>query len=115
MKALMLAAALALLTALPATAGDMVASWYGPETCSKHRACRTANGEAFRPDGLTCAHRTLPFGTRLRVTHRGRSAVCRVNDRGPFVRGRSLDLSRGTARAIGVAGVAVVGVEVLAH
>lgn len=115
MKALMLAAALALLTALPASAGSMVASWYGPETCSKHRPCRTANGEAFRPDGLTCAHRMLPFGTMLRVTYRGRTAVCRVNDRGPFIRGRQLDLSRGTARAIGVAGVAIVGVEVLAR
>lgn len=108
MKKTILAAALVLLTALPAYAGNMVASWYA-------EGARTANGERFRPDGLTCAHRTLPFGTMLRVTYRGRSAVCRVNDRGPFIRGRSLDLSRGTARAIGMAGVASVEVEVLAH
>lgn len=100
---------MALLTA-PAAAETMRASWYA-------EGHTTANGERFRPDGLTCAHKTLPFGTKLRVTYRGRSVICRVNDRGPFVRGRQLDLSRGAARAIGLtrAGVANVGVEVLAR
>ncbi|HEY3791727.1 MAG TPA: septal ring lytic transglycosylase RlpA family protein, partial [Bradyrhizobium sp.] len=56
---------------------------------------------------LTCAHRSLPFGTRLRVTHGGRSVVVIVNDRGPFVRGRVLDLSTGAARAIGLTGAGV--------
>ena len=72
------------------------ASWY--QCCST-----TANGEAFNPDGLTAAHKTLPFGTRVRVTNlaNDRSVTVRINDRGPFIRGRGLDLSRGAARAIG--------------
>ena len=67
---------------------------------------RTASGEAFNPNGFTAAHRTLPFGTRLQVTNpsTGRSVVVRVNDRGPFVRGRSLDLARGAAAALGMIG-----------
>lgn len=75
------------------------ASWYG----SGHR---TANGERFNPNGLTAAHRSLPFGTRLRVTNEtnGRSVVVRINDRGPFVGGRIIDLSRGSAAAIGMSG-----------
>lgn len=65
---------------------------------------RTASGEHFNPGGYTAASRTLPFGTRLRVTNpkTGRSVVVRVNDRGPYVRGRSLDLARGAARALGI-------------
>jgi rare lipoprotein A len=89
----------------PASAESIgVASWYGFETCRKGRACKTANGERFNPSGLTTAHRTLPFGTRLRVTNpkNGRSVTVRVNDRGPFVKGRVLDLSQGAARAIGM-------------
>lgn len=64
----------------------------------------TASGERFNPEGLTAAHKTLPLGTRIRVTSvtSGRSVVVRVNDRGPFVRGRILDLSLGAARAIGL-------------
>jgi Lytic transglycolase len=67
---------------------------------------RTATGEAFRPDGLTAAHRTLPFGTRLTVMNprTGQSVTVVINDRGPYVRGVSLDLSRGAARAIGMRG-----------
>jgi len=66
----------------------------------------TANGEHFLPLGLTAAHRRLPFGTKLKVTNlrNGKSVVVRVNDRGPFVRGRILDLSLGAARVIGIAG-----------
>ena len=65
---------------------------------------RTANGEHFNPNGRTAAHRSLPFGTRLRVTNvsNGRSVVVRVNDRGPFIHGRVLDLSRGAAKVIGM-------------
>lgn len=76
-----------------------IASFYGPE--SGHV---TANGERFRPDGLTAASRTLPFGTVLivRNVQNGRFVRVRVNDRGPYVRGRFLDLSRGAARAIGL-------------
>lgn len=61
----------------------------------------TANGEHFRPDGLTVAHKTLPFGTLVQFTLGPRSVVARVNDRGPFIKGREFDLSRGTARALG--------------
>lgn len=91
-----------------AAADQMVASWY-------EMGHTTANGERYDPDGLTCAHKTLPFNTKLRVTYKGRSVDCRVNDRGPFTKGRHLDLSRGAARAIGLidAGVARVEVQVL--
>lgn len=62
----------------------------------------TANGESFDPDGLTAAHKTLPFNTRVRVTNRanGSSVVVRINDRGPFVEGRCLDLARGAFKSI---------------
>lgn len=65
--------------------------------------------------GLTAAHRSLPFGTKVRVTHArtGRSVVVRINDRGPFVGGRIIDLAMGAARAIGVTGVAKVSLQVL--
>ena len=76
---------------------------------------RTANGERFNPHGLTAAHRSLPFGTKVRVQNvrTGRSVVVRINDRGPFVRGRVIDLAFGAARAIGLAGVAKVSFEVV--
>ncbi|MGP0059762.1 MAG: septal ring lytic transglycosylase RlpA family protein [Beijerinckiaceae bacterium] len=65
---------------------------------------RTANGEQFDPNGFTAASRTLPFGTRLHLTNpaTGRSVIVRINDRGPFVRGRDLDLARGAAVALGM-------------
>ena len=76
----------------------------------------TASGERFAPLGLTAAHRTLPFGTKVLVTNQktGQSVVVRVNDRGPFVAGRSLDLSLGAARAIGLdhQGIAQVTMQV---
>lgn len=67
---------------------------------------RTANGERYNPDGLTAAHRTLPFGTRLKVCRQG-CVVVRINDRGPFIRGRDIDLSYGAARAIGLTSAGV--------
>lgn len=76
----------------------------------------TANGERFIPMAMTAAHRTLPFGTKLLVTNKktGKSVVVRINDRGPFVRGRAIDLTRGAARAIGLdkTGLASVTMEV---
>jgi peptidoglycan lytic transglycosylase len=86
------------------------ASWYGPGFAGRP----TANGERFDPSALTAAHRTLPFGTRLLVTNQatGRSVRVRVNDRGPYVAGRDLDLSAAAARSIGLAGVGQVTVEV---
>ncbi|GJD21630.1 hypothetical protein RIVM261_065860 [Rivularia sp. IAM M-261] len=78
---------------------------------------RTANGERFNPQDLTAAHRTLPFGTRVRVTNNwnGRSVIVRINDRGPFIRGRIIDVSLGAARQLGMisSGIASVKVEVL--
>jgi rare lipoprotein A len=87
-----------------------MASYYGSESGS-----RTASGQRMNSNAMTCAHRSLPFGTKLRVTHGGRSVVVTVNDRGPFVRGRVLDLSTGAARAIGLtsAGVGRVTAEVI--
>jgi rare lipoprotein A len=76
---------------------------------------RNASGEHMSPGGLTAAHRTLPFGTMVRVTnaHSGRSVVVRINDRGPFVHGRIIDLSPAAARALGFSGLANVSVDVV--
>ena len=87
-----------------------MASFYGNESGSK-----TASGQRFNQNAMTCAHRSLPFGTKLRVTHGGQSVVVTVNDRGPFVHGRVLDLSTAAARAVGLtsAGVGHVTAEVI--
>ena len=78
---------------------------------------RTANGEAFKPMGMTAAHRKLPFGTKLKVTNikTGKSVIVRVNDRGPFIKGRVLDLSLGAAKIIGLnhSGVAKISYTVV--
>lgn len=76
------------------------ASYYGARFAGR----RTANGEIFNPRKLTAAHRTLPFGSKVRVTNRrnGRSVVVRINDRGPFARGRVIDLSKAAAQRIGL-------------
>jgi rare lipoprotein A len=79
-----------------------IASFYGNESGSK-----TASGQRFNQEAMTCAHRSLPFGTRLRVTRGDRSVVVTVNDRGPFVRGRVLDLSTAAARAVGLTSTGV--------
>jgi rare lipoprotein A len=78
-----------------------------------YRGERTANGERAQPSGFTAAHRTLPFGTRVRVTNKGngRSVVVRINDRGPFVRGRVIDLTPAAAHAIGFDGLARVTIN----
>lgn len=93
----------------PQSASDAwsgVASWYGPNFHGR----TTANGETFDQWAMTAAHKTLPFGTVLRVTNpsNGRSVEVRINDRGPFIAGRSIDLSRAAAEAIGIGGVAPV-------
>ena len=86
-----------------------LASWYG----SDFHGRKTANGETYDMYGLTAAHRTLPFGTVLRVTNpiSGRAVDVRVNDRGPFVSGRILDLSYGAAQSLGTVGKGVTKVE----
>lgn len=106
-----LAATLALV--VPADAKTCLASWYGGgEKLARH----TANGEVFRPNGVTAAHRSLPFGTRVRVSFGNRSVVVRINDRGPHAKtGRCIDLSRGAAKQIGMIrrGVAKVRIQIL--
>lgn len=84
-----------------------IASWYQMGT-------RTANGEAYRPDGMTAAHRTLPFGTIVEVKNlrNGRTARLRINDRGPFIGGRIIDVSRGGARQLGLMGSGTARVRV---
>jgi rare lipoprotein A len=99
--------------AIPSSGGHSfsgVASFYGNESGSQ-----TASGQRFNENAMTCAHRSLPFGTKLRVTHGGRSVVVTVNDRGPFIKGRVLDLSTAAARAVGLtsAGVGQVSAEVI--
>ena len=75
----------------------------------------TASGEPLREDAMTAAHRTLPFGTMVRVTNRrnGQVAFVRINDRGPFVRGRVIDVSRAAGRALGLSGLVEVSLEVV--
>ncbi|MDB5618547.1 septal ring lytic transglycosylase RlpA family protein [Tardiphaga sp.] len=87
-----------------------MASFYGNESGS-----RTASGQRFNQGAMTAAHRSLPFGTKLRVTHGDRSVVVTINDRGPFIRGRVLDLSKGAASVIGLTsrGVGRVVAEVM--
>ena len=90
----------------PAYAESGIASVYA------YRGGKTANGERAEPSRLTAAHKTLPFGTRVRVTNRknGKSVVVRINDRGPFIRGRIIDLTPAGARQLGFSGLAPVTV-----
>lgn len=82
--------------------GSGMASWYGPKFAGR----RTASGEVFDPAEMTAAHRSLPFGSKVRVTNArtGRSVVVRINDRGPFVRSRVIDVSQAAARELGLIG-----------
>ena len=87
------------------------ASYYG----GKDGLCgrKTASGEKFNCHAMTAAHKKLPFGTKLRVKHGNKSVVVRINDRGPFVRGRVLDLSIGAARAIGMTSTKYITAEII--
>lgn len=98
-------------SASPGTVEEGLASWYG----GKFQGRTTASGEIFDTNQFTAAHKTLPFGTIVRVTNveNGLSTVVRINDRGPFVAGRIIDLSRAAAVAIGMAGAGVARVTVL--
>ena len=108
-KLVFASAFLASTVALPmiASAQDGIASVYSGE--------RTANGEYASASGLTAAHKSLPFGTQVRVTNHqtGRSVVVRINDRGPFVHGRIIDVTPAAARALGFSGLANVSVDVI--
>jgi peptidoglycan lytic transglycosylase len=85
----------------PAFAETCIASHYG------YSGSRTASGERMNPSAMTAAHRSKPFGSQVTVTSQksGRSVTVRINDRGPFVKGRCIDLSTGSARALGMAGI----------
>jgi len=100
------AAVLAIATSASAT-GSMLTSWYGPGFHGNY----TANGEVYDQMAYTAAHKTLPFGTRLRVCYQGCVDV-RINDRGPYIGDRELDLSRGAAEAIGLIHPGVAPVQV---
>jgi len=91
----------------------VVASWYGPEFQGRP----TASGETFDMNAMTCAHKEYPFGTRLRVTNsaNGKSVECIVNDRGPFVKGRDIDLSYAAASKIDLIGSGTAPVVVEVH
>jgi rare lipoprotein A len=95
----------------PATAGDghSLAAIYS------QKDGRTASGESFSPGKLTAAHRSFPFGTFVRVTnmHNGRTVIVRINDRGPFNKGRIIDLTPAAARQLGFSGVAPVTLDVV--
>jgi rare lipoprotein A len=104
----------AMFAVVPAHAGGLMeTSWYGPGFAGRPMA----NGERFNPHSMVAAHKTLPFGTRLRLTNprNGRKAVVVVKDRGPFIKGRSLDVSQGAATSLGflAQGVTALQVEVL--
>lgn len=101
----------ALLAAVPARADTVVASWYGPGFHGRV----SASGCRFDQHGLSAASRSLPLGTILRLTRDGRTVTVVVLDRGPYIRGRSLDLSREAAERLGMRkrGVAAIEVEVI--
>ena len=89
------------------SAGTMLASWYGPYFHGR----LTANGETYNMHGITAAHKTLPFNTKLRVCYEGCVDV-RINDRGPYIGQRELDLSYGAAKAIGLIDPGAATVEI---
>jgi len=90
-----------------------IASWYGPGFQGNH----TANGEIYDMNGISAAHKTLPFDTIVKVVDldTGRSIVVRINDRGPFIAGRIIDLSKGAAEKLGIVdkGIANVGLRIV--
>ncbi|MBZ0178177.1 MAG: septal ring lytic transglycosylase RlpA family protein [Melioribacteraceae bacterium] len=90
--------------------GSMIASWYGP----KFHGRVTANGESYDQMGYTAAHKSLPFGTILRLINpeNGKSVIVRINDRGPYIKGRDIDLSKGAAIALGSLNTGVIKVNV---
>ena len=94
-----------------AQAEPVVSSWYGPGFAGN----LTASGEVFDPWAYTAAHPYLPFGTLLQVSYAGNTVTVRINDRGPYVHGRGLDLSQGAAYTLGLYGVDWVDVQILRY
>lgn len=122
MRTLFTVAALALLIAIvpvmlapraayAGTCQTVVASWYGIETCNGRKPgtgrydCKTADGTPFDGTQFLVAHKTLPLGTKVRITYKGKSVVAPVRDRGPYIKGRTFDLSHAVAKALGFTGV----------
>jgi rare lipoprotein A len=101
----------------PALAKSAIEGGLMSGIASVYSGGHTAHGEVAAAGGLTAAHRSLPFGTMVKVTHAGsgRSVVVRINDRGPFVRGRVIDLTPAGARALGMDGLAPVTLSVVSH
>ena len=87
----------------------------GTASVYAYAGSRTASGETAGPRGLTAAHRTFPFGTKVKVTnkHNGRSVVVRINDRGPFIKGRVIDVTPSAAQILGFSGLAPVTLSVI--
>lgn len=96
-----------------AQAFEGTASWYG----GKFHGRKTASGETFNKNAMTCAHKTLKFGTMLKVTNKknGKSVIVKVNDRGPYVKGRIIDLSEASAKKIGIDGIGQVHIEIVSN
>lgn len=113
MKKLILCSALVLGLMTPAYALIGTGSWYGPGFHGR----KTASGERFNQNAHTAAHRRLPFGTRVKVTNlrNHRSTVVRITDRGPYIRGRVIDLSKAAARSIGMTGTDRLNLVVLSY
>lgn len=84
-------------------------SWYGPGFHGR----KTASGEIFNQNAMTAAHKTYRFGTKLRLAYNGRSVIVRINDRGPYIRGREVDLSKAAARKVGCYGVCKMKIQKL--
>jgi peptidoglycan lytic transglycosylase len=99
----------------PSTRAEGSSAQSGIAAVYSYRGGKTASGEASRPDGLTAAHRTLPFGTMVRVTNQrnGRSVLVRINDRGPFGRGRVIDVTPAAADRLGFSGLAPVRLDIV--
>jgi len=99
------------LTPILTIAQSGIASYYGEQ----HQGKRTASGEIFNMNKLTAAHRTLPFGTLVKVTNMKNhlSVIVRINDRGPFIKGRIIDLSKKASKEINMNGITTVNVEVI--
>lgn len=111
MKNTLLGLVLTAATISPAIANTGIASWYG----NQFHGRKTASGEVFNQYAMTAAHKHLPFGTTVKVIHveSGRSVTVRINDRGPFVKGRIIDLSKGAMQKLRCDGVCKVKLEIL--
>ncbi len=114
-KTLFASAFAAILMGMPVIVSTAASAQSGIASVYAYNGGKTASGERMSNGALTAAHRTLPFGTMVRVTNArsGRSVVVRINDRGPFVRGRVIDLSPAAARELGFSGVVNVTLDVV--